>query len=66
MKVLKLIGGSDKSWHDAVEQALHETSETVHGITGVDVTNTTAKIQNDRIVEYHANVKFAFRVDEHR
>jgi dodecin len=66
IKVLELIGVSDKSWHDAVEQALKEASKSVHGITGVEVISTTAKIQNDRIVEYHANVKFAFRVDEKR
>jgi dodecin len=57
---------SDKSSHDTVEQALQEAAKTVHGITGVDVTGTTAKIENDRIVEYHANDKFAFKVSEDR
>jgi flavin-binding protein dodecin len=66
IKVLELIGVSDKSFHDAVEQALREASKTVHNITGLDVTSTTAKVNNDRIAEYHANVKFAFRVDEKR
>ena len=63
IKVLELIGVSDRSWHDAVENALAEASKTVRNITGVDVMNTTAKIRDNKIVEYHANVKFAFRVE---
>ena len=63
IKVLELVGVSDKSWHDAVVNALTEASKTVRGITGVDVINTTARIKDGRIVEYHANVKFAFPVE---
>jgi flavin-binding protein dodecin len=63
IKILELVGVSEKSWHDAVDQALVEATKTVRDITGVDVINTTATIRNGRIVEYHANVKFAFRVE---
>jgi flavin-binding protein dodecin len=63
VKVLELVGVSDKSWHDAVDNALTEAAKTVRNITGVDVMHTTAKIDNNRIVEYHADVKFAFRVE---
>ncbi len=63
IKVLELVGISNKSWHDAVENALKEASKTVRNITGVDVLNTTAKVEKSKITEYHANVKFAFRVE---
>ncbi len=63
IKVLELVGVSKKSWHDAVEDALKEANKTVRGITGVDVLHTTAKIQDGKIIEYHANVKFAFKVE---
>ena len=63
IKVLELVGVSQKSWHDAVDQALSEASKTVRNITGVDVLHTTAKVHDNKIVEYHANVKFAFRVE---
>lgn len=63
IKVLELVGVSQKSWHDAVDQALAEASKTVRNITGVDVLHTTAKIKDNKIVEYHADVKFAFRVE---
>lgn len=66
IKVLELVGVSDKSWHDAVDQALAEANKSVRNITGVDVLHTTAKVNDGRIAEYHANVKFAFRVEDGR
>lgn len=63
IKVLELVGVSQQSWHDAVQSALREASKTVRNITGVDVLHTTAKIEGNEIKEYHANVKFAFRVE---
>lgn len=63
IKVVEIVGVSDRSWHDAVNNALTEATKTVRGISGIDVLHTTAKVQNDKIVEYHANVKFAFVVE---
>jgi len=63
IKVLERVGVSDSSFHDAVQNALAEASKSVRGIRGVDVVQTTAKVENDKIVEYHANVKLAFPVE---
>lgn len=63
IKVLELVGVSDRSWHDAVNNALEEANQSVRNITGVDVLHTTAKISDGKISEYHANVKFAFRIE---
>jgi len=63
IKVLELVGVSDQSFEHAVQSALGEASKTVRNISGVDVKGHTAKIQDGRIVEYHADCKFAFRVD---
>jgi flavin-binding protein dodecin len=63
IKVLELVGVSDKSWHDAVDNALSEAQKSVRNITGLDVLHTTAKVKDGRIAEYHTNVKFAFRVE---
>jgi flavin-binding protein dodecin len=63
IKVLELVGVSDESFHGAVENALQDATKSVHGITGFDVLHTTGKVKDGRIVEYHANVKFAFKVD---
>lgn len=63
IKVLELVGVSDKSWREAVQNAVEEATKTVRNITGVDVLHTTAKVKDGKIEEYHANVKLAFRVD---
>jgi hypothetical protein len=57
------VGVSDKSWHDAVDQALEEANKSVRNITGLDVLHTTAQVKDGRITEHHANAKVAFRVE---
>ncbi len=64
-KVIEIIGSSDKSWDDAARVALDEATKTIHGITGIEVTNMTAKVDptTGKITEYHSVVKIAFRVE---
>lgn len=66
VKVLELVGESPKNWQDAVQNAVGEASRSINHITGVEVENWTAHIENGKIVEYKANVKVAFAVDPDR
>ena len=63
IKVIEVIGSSDKSWEDAARVAVEEASKSVRGITGVDVHNLTATVKDGKIVKYKASVKIAFSVD---
>ena len=63
-KVIELIGQSEDSWDDAVRNAVLRASKTVDNITGVEVLNITASVAAGEVVEYRANVKLAFGVDE--
>ncbi|MGI6309055.1 MAG: dodecin family protein [Dethiobacteria bacterium] len=65
-KVIELIGESDLGWEDAVQDAVQKASQTVENITGIEVLNFTANVENDEVVEYKANVKLAFGVREDR
>jgi dodecin len=64
-KVIDLIGSSDKSWQDAAQAALNEAKKTIHGITGIEVGDMTAKVDpnSGNITEYHTAVKIAFGVE---
>src|SRR6188472_516554 len=64
-KVIEIVGSSDKSWQDAAQAALNEAKKTIHGITGVEVGDMTAKVDpnNGNITEYHTAVKIAFGVE---
>lgn len=62
IKVVELVGESQKSWDDAARNAVSEAARTIQGITGVEVLNWTANVNAGDVVEYKANVKVAFAV----
>lgn len=64
VKVIELVGVSADSFEGAVQQAVSGAAKTVRNITGVDVVGQTAKVEDGKITEYHANVKVAFTVNE--
>jgi dodecin len=63
-EVIEVVGNSDKSWQDAAQVALDEAKKTVHGITGIEVGDMTAKVDPNtgNITEYHTALKIAFGV----
>lgn len=63
VKVVELVGESPDNWNDAVQQAIAEASEQLDHITGVEICNLTANVDNGRLVEYKANVKIAYTDD---
>ena len=64
-KIIEIVGSSDKSWDDAAQMALAEATKTIHGITGIELTDMTAKVDPNtgKITEYHSTVKIAFGVE---
>jgi len=62
VKVIEIIGISPKSFEDAVEQGVAKASESIKGISGVEVIRHSAKVGNGKITQYHANLKIAFAV----
>jgi dodecin len=63
VKVVEVMSESEKSWEDAVLNAVRRTAETIHGIKSVYVDNFTAKVEGDRIVEYRIDAKISFLLD---
>ena len=63
VKIVELIGSSPNSWEEAAGNAVKEAVKTVRNIKGVDVKRCTAKVKEDKIVEYRAVVKIAFVVE---
>ncbi len=64
-KIVELIGSSDKGWEEAAQVALDEAKKTIHGITGIEVTDMTAKVDpnSGKITQYRAAVKISFGVE---
>jgi len=63
VKIIELIGSSPNSWSEAAQNAVTEAAKTIKNIKGVHVKRCTAKVTNDKIVEYNVNVKIAFTVE---
>jgi len=63
VKIIELIGSSPDGWEEAVENAVKEAAKTVKHINGVHVKRCTAKVKNNKIVEYRADIKIAFIVE---
>ena len=62
VKVIEIIGISQESFEDAVQQAVVKASDSVKGITGIEVMKHSAKVRDGKITEFHANLKIAFAV----
>lgn len=63
VKIIELIGSSSIGWSEAAQNAVKEAATTVRNIKGVHVKRCTAKVKNNKIVEYNADVKIAFIVE---
>jgi flavin-binding protein dodecin len=66
IKIIELVGTSTNSWQEAVENAVRTTNKTVRNIHGVDVLGYTAVVEDGEIIEYRANLKLSFKVEENR
>jgi dodecin len=63
VRIVEMVGVSDKSWSDAAQQVVARASQTLRNITGLDVIHSSAVVRDGKIVEYHVNVKLAFVVE---
>lgn len=66
VKIIELVGCSSSSFQEAVESAVKEASKTLRNLRGVDILGYTGKIKDGKIIEYRANVKVSFVVEESR
>ena len=66
VKIIELVGSSPKDWEDATKNALAEAAKTVKNIKSIYVKSCKAKVKDNKIVEYRANVKIAFVVEREK
>lgn len=63
VKVIEVIASSEKSFDDAVQQALNEASKSVKNISSIYVKEMKANVTDNKIVSYGVNAKISFTVD---
>jgi len=62
VKIIEIMGVSTKSYDDALEHAVAKASESINGITTVEVIRQTATVRDGKIARYEITVKLAFVV----
>ncbi len=63
LKILELVGTSKQSWSDAAREAVIEAAKTVRGIETVEVAQSKAVVQNNKLTEYQVLVRIGFRIE---
>ena len=54
---------SAQSWREAAQAALQEAAKTLRGIEAMEVLETSAVVEGDKIKEYQTHVRIRFRID---
>jgi dodecin len=66
VKVIEVIASSEKSFDDAVKQAVKETSKTIRNIDSVWVKDMKAHVKDGKIKSYGVICKVSFRLDKEK
>lgn len=66
VKVIEVIAQSERSFDDAVKNAVKEVAKTVKNVKSVWIDNFTATVEGSRITEYRVNAKVSFLVEGQR
>jgi dodecin len=59
-RVTKITAASTKSFQDAVDAGLKRAAKTLRGITGLEVIEQKAKVEDNRISEHRASIEITF------
>ncbi|MDP8237742.1 MAG: dodecin family protein [Candidatus Hatepunaea meridiana] len=60
-KVIELVGSSEKSWEDAVNNAIETAGKSLKDLRIAEVSKFDVKVENGRVVAYRARVSLSFK-----
>ncbi len=62
-KKIKLVGTSDKSMEEAINNAISKASETLRGLSWFEVKEVRGSIENGKVKEYQVVIEVGFEVE---
>lgn len=62
LKVIEIMGNSNKSFEDAVQNVINEASKTVKNIKSVYVKDMQVTVNNNEIDQYRVTTKVSFGI----
>jgi len=63
VKVVEVIGVSDKGFTEATQNAVAEASKTLKNIKSIYIKHMNANVENNKIVSYAVNAKISFEIE---
>jgi dodecin len=65
VKIVEIVGTSDKGWEDAAQVAVNEAFRTLRGIHGIEIVDQTAHVdaKTGKITQFKTCVKLSFGVE---
>ncbi|OWP64299.1 dodecin [Hymenobacter amundsenii] len=61
-KVIEILASSEKSFEDAMQNALTEASKTVKGIRSIYIKDQSCRVRDNKVSEYRITAKISFEV----
>jgi flavin-binding protein dodecin len=62
LKVIEILGNSNKSFEDAVQNIVNEASKSVKDIKSVYLKDMQVTVKDNKVQEYRVNAKVTFAV----
>jgi flavin-binding protein dodecin len=59
-RVTKITSSSPKGFEEAINEGLSRATQTLRGITGIEVEDLKAKVVNGKITEYRVTMNLTF------
>ncbi len=63
VKVVEVIGTSDKGFTEATRNAVDEAAKTLKNIKSIYIMHMNANVENNEIVSYAVNAKISFVIE---
>lgn len=63
-KILELVGSSEESIEDAIENAVARAAKTVRGMKWFEVVQTRGHIENGAVRHYQVTLRVGFTLEE--
>lgn len=63
-KKITIVGISERSIEDAIENAINQASRSVKGMSWFEVVETRGAVKDDRVTEYQVTLNVGFKIIE--
>jgi flavin-binding protein dodecin len=64
IKIRELIGTSNKSFEDALQNIVNHETKGGKNVTGIKVLNQSAEVREGKVIEYKVNASVAYKWEE--